>query len=131
MTTATKAGALYALIVLLIGFILGTIRVLLIAPRFGETVAVLMETPFMLVASWFVCRWSVDRLHVRRRLPVRSLMGVVAFVALMVAEFTIGGLLFGRSISAQLAAYGAASGAIGLAGQLVFATFPVVQIWTR
>jgi hypothetical protein len=38
---ATKAGALYAIIVFVIGFILGTIRVLLLAPRLGETTAVI------------------------------------------------------------------------------------------
>jgi hypothetical protein len=32
MTAATSAGALYALIVFLIGFIFGTIRVLLLPP---------------------------------------------------------------------------------------------------
>jgi uncharacterized membrane protein len=36
----TEAGALYAIIVFLIGFILGTIRVLLLLPRLGETTAV-------------------------------------------------------------------------------------------
>jgi hypothetical protein len=39
MTTATRAGALYALTVFLIGFILGTVRLLLIAARLGEIAA--------------------------------------------------------------------------------------------
>ena len=53
MFRATKAGALYAIIVFVIGFILGTIRVLLVAPRLGETTAVIIEAPIMLAASWF------------------------------------------------------------------------------
>jgi hypothetical protein len=53
------AGALYAIIVFLIGFILGTIRVLPLAPRLGETTAVIIEAPIILMASWFVCRWCV------------------------------------------------------------------------
>ena len=52
---AIEAGALYAIIVFVIGFILGTIRVLLLAPRLGETMAVSLEVAFILTASWF-CR---------------------------------------------------------------------------
>lgn len=51
MFRATKAGALYAIIVFLIGFILGTIRVLLLVPHMGETTAVISELPIMLAAS--------------------------------------------------------------------------------
>jgi hypothetical protein len=35
----------------------------------------------------------------------------------------------GRSLIDQLATYGYAAGAIGLAAQVVFATFPVIQVW--
>jgi hypothetical protein len=87
---ATTAGALYPITVFLIGFILGTIRVLLLAPHLGETTAVLVEAPTMLVASWFVCRWWADRLDVMRTVPARSLMGFVAFLVLMSAEAGLG-----------------------------------------
>jgi hypothetical protein len=80
-----------------IGFMLGIVRVLLIVPRLDETAAVILETPVMLTASWFVCRWSVDRVDVLRTVPVRSAMGAVAFVTLMVAEFGLAGLVFSRS----------------------------------
>ena len=131
MGNASKAGALYALIVFLIGFSFGTIRVLLLAPRLGETAAVILETPVMLTASWVVCRWCVDRVDVPRTVPVRSAMGAVAFVVLMAAEFGFGGLVFGRSLDEQLAGYASVPGAIGLAAQIVFATFPIVQVWRR
>jgi hypothetical protein len=72
----------------------------------------------------------VDRLDVPRTVPTRSAMGVVAFVVLMAAEFGLGRLMFGRPVGEQLTAYGSAHGAIGLA-QIVFATFPVVQVWRR
>jgi hypothetical protein len=127
MGIASKARALYARIV----FSFGTIRVLLFAPRFGETAAVILETPVMLAASWFVCRWCVDRVDVPRTVPVRSAMGAVAFVVLMAAEFGLAGLVFGRSLDEQLAGYASAPGAIGLAAQIVFAAFPVVQVWRR
>jgi hypothetical protein len=71
-----RAGVLYAIIVFLIGFILGTIRVLLVVPRLGETTAVIIEAPVMLTASWLICRWCVDRLDVAATVPVRSSIGV-------------------------------------------------------
>jgi hypothetical protein len=51
-----------AIMVFLIGFILGTISVLLLTPCLGETTAVILEAPMILAASWFVCGWCVDRL---------------------------------------------------------------------
>jgi hypothetical protein len=95
------------------GFIFGTIRVLLLVPRLGETTAVIVEAPIMLAASWFVCRWCVDRLNVMRTVPARSLMGLVAFVVLMSAEVGLGAV-FGRSLVDQLTTYGSLAGAIGL-----------------
>jgi hypothetical protein len=127
---ATKAGGLYAIIVFLIGFILGAIRVLLVAPRLGETTAVIGEVPMMLAASWLICRWCVDRLDVTRTVPARSLMGLVAFVVLISAEVGLG-VVLGRSLLEQLTSYESPAGAIGLAAQVIFAIFPVIQVWRR
>jgi hypothetical protein len=57
-------------------------------------------------------------------------MGLVAFLVLMLAEFGLGTVL-GRSLTEQLAAYGSLAGAIGLAAQMIFATFPALQVWRR
>lgn len=131
MGIMTAAGVLYALIVFLIGFIFGTTRVLLLAPRLGETGAVSLEAPIMLVASWFVCHSCVDRLDVPRTVAARSIMGAVAFMVLMLAEICLAAFVFGRSVAEHIASYGSVPGAIGLAAQIVFATFPVVQVWRR
>ena len=130
MFRATKAGALYSVIVFLIGFILGTIRVLLVAPRLGETTAVIVEAPIILTTSWFVCRWCVDRLDVTRTVPARSLMGLVAFLVLMSAEVGFGAVL-GRSFVDHLAAYKSPPGAIGLGARMIVAVFPVTQVLRR
>jgi len=124
---ATTAGALYAIVVFSIGFILGTIRVLLLAPRLGETTAVIIEAPIMLAASWFICRWCVDRLDVRRTVPVRSLMSLVGFAVLMSAGRT---WCRARSITGpnSLQDTGSMPDAIGLAAQIVFVTFPLVEV---
>ena len=39
------------------------------------------------------------------------------------------GAVFGRSMADQLVVYGSLAGAIGLAAQVIFALFPVIQIW--
>jgi hypothetical protein len=127
---ATKAGTLYAIVVFLIGFFFVTIRVLLVVPRLGETTAVIIEAPIMLAMSWFVCPWCVDRLNVKRTVPPRLLMGFVAFLVLMSAEVGLGAVL-GRSLVDQLAAYGSPAGAIGLAAQMIFGAFPVIQVRWR
>ena len=77
-----------------------------------------------------MCRWCVDRLDVRRMVPVRSSIGSVAFLVLMSAEVVMGAV-FGRSLMVQRAAYGSLAGAIGLAAQVIFAMFPVIQVWRR
>jgi hypothetical protein len=46
MTAASKVGALYALTVFLIGFMFGTVRVLLIVPRLHRRHYPLQATPF-------------------------------------------------------------------------------------
>ena len=58
-------------------------------------------------------------------------MGAVAFVVLMSAECGLAGQVFGRSLDDQLASYASAPGAIGFAAQIVFAAFPIVQVWRR
>ena len=58
-------------------------------------------------------------------------MGVVAFLVLMSAEVGLGAAVFGRSLVDQVAAYKSPPGAIGLGAQMIFATFPIIQIWRR
>lgn len=127
MRDALKAGTAYSAIMFAIGFALGTVRVLLLEPRLGPLAAVTMEVPVMLALSWVVC----DRLR-RRWLPDapladRAVMGASAFTLLMAAETALGIGLFGRTFGQQLASYGTGAGALGLAAQLAFAAFPVIQ----
>jgi hypothetical protein len=60
MQSALKADLIYVAIVFTVGFLLGTLRVLGLAPILGERLAVMIELPFMLGIS-------VDRVHVDHR----------------------------------------------------------------
>jgi hypothetical protein len=130
MLVSIIAGALYAAVVFLIGFIFGTLRVMVLVPALSDLTAVLLELPFILLTSWFVCRWCVDRLGVCRSAQARALMSVVAFVVLMVVEFGLG-MILGRRLVDQLAGLASPAGVIGLTAQVLFGLFPVVQVWRR
>ena len=129
MVVPIRARIAYAIVVFLIG--LGIVRILLLIPQVGETEAVSLETPLMLAASWFVCRWFVDRLDVPRRAGARAVMGVVAFTVLMLAELGLSAHVFGQSEAEFAGSYASVPGAIGLTAQMIFAIFPVMQAWRR
>jgi hypothetical protein len=106
-----------------LGFVLGTLRVVWLAPALGESAAVLAELPVMLAASWL---WAQRLLA---RLPLASAgaalgAGALALALLLGAELALGALAFGQSPAAWLAALTRPPGSIGLAGQLGFALIP-------
>jgi hypothetical protein len=113
---ASYFGAVFAL-----GFALGVLRTVVLLPLTGPLVAVAIELPLMLGASW----WMAGRL--RRRWPLAPesalAMGGIAFVLLMAAEAGIS-LASGRSLVQHLALYAESAHQLGLAGQLAFALFP-------
>ena len=127
MTTALKAGATYFAIVYLAGFVLGTVRVLLLAPRTGEVAAVLLETPIMLAASWIVSRWCTGRFGVPPEVRPRLAMGGEAFALLILGEAGVSMFAFGRSWEGTITAFLSPPGLIGLSAQVAFALLPLLQ----
>ena len=122
-----KAGVAYAVTVFAIGFLLGTARVLLLAPRVGSKIAVLVEAPIILTASWYASRIWMTRLAVGAEIRPRILMGVVAFVTLMMLEVALSIILFHRSMGEYLTELRSPAGAIGIAAQICFAIFPLLN----
>lgn len=128
MIRSATAGVVYFALVFGVGFVLGTLRVLFIVPRLGEFMAVIIELPIILTAAWIICDRISARLVVPRRWQTRLAMGAVAFVLLMLAELALSIALFGDTVAKHFAAYAAAPEAVGLAGQALFAAFPLIQI---
>lgn len=130
MNLWVRSGIIYCLAVFVLAFALGTVRVLWVTPRVGPVIAVLLETPLVLLAGWIVAR-RVLRGAPDGDMGGRVLMGALAFILLMALEFGLGDLL-GRPIGDQLAGMGTPAGVIGLAGQVVFAAIPALQgLWGR
>lgn len=128
-SSAVRCGLVYFLVLFAVGFVLGTLRVLLVAPRTGELYAVLAELPVMLVLSWIMERRLLQRRPDLEGVLPRLTMGGVALLILLLAETLLAVFLFGRAPREYLAAFGTVPGMIGLAGQLVFGLIPLLQIW--
>jgi hypothetical protein len=119
----------YFVIVFSIGFLLGALRMLVVAPQLGEQLALLIELPVMLALSWIACSWIIKRFAVLRALTARFFIGGLAFALLMAAELGLSVFGFKRTIVEHFETYRAAPAIFGLLAQIVFALFPVIQLW--
>ncbi|WP_448580521.1 hypothetical protein [Thermaurantiacus sp.] len=112
---------------MLAGTLLGVLRTLWLAPRVGETLAVLIELPLILAFAWAVCGWLFRRWPLGPGWQKAAIIGAVAFIALIALEFLAASLLADRPPVDVMAGWAAPAGALGLVGQLVFAAFPLLQ----
>lgn len=128
---AINAGLLYFVGVFAAGFAFGGIRLMLVVPAVGETWAVVIETPFILGLSWLLCVRAIRKFQVDTRTQSRLLMGAVAFVCLLVAEYVLWTGMFANPPATFLPRYQTLSGLIGLFGQLLYAVFPLLQVGRR
>jgi hypothetical protein len=121
-----KAGALYFALVFCAGFVLGTLRVLVVVPRLGGRAAELIEAPLMLAVTFLAARWTVRRLAVPPQWTRRLGMGAVALGLLLAAEFTLVLGLRGLSLREYFATLDPVSGTVYYALLGVFALMPVL-----
>lgn len=124
---AIIAGVSYFTLIFALGFALGAIRILVIAPRLGSTGAVFLEVPIMLTASWILCGWLVRRFRVSPVIGARLAMGITAFALLMLAELGVSVFVFDRSPAEHVATYLSWSAVPGLAAQIAFAAMPLFR----
>ncbi|MGE3856889.1 MAG: hypothetical protein AB7G21_08015 [Dehalococcoidia bacterium] len=125
MTAAVRAGAAYALAVFVVGFVLGTLRVLVVAPVTGEVAAVAIEVPIMLLAAALIAPRVAARARIGGARGERATMGAVGLGVLLALEWALAVAVFGRSPAEVVASYGTAAGILGLAGQVGFAFVPL------
>ena len=119
-----KASLLYFASVFGVGFALGTIRILLVVPYLGVRWAELLETPLMLLASFYFVRLVVRRFGPctpSRRLAI----GFIALAFLLAAEL---GLVFvqGQTLAQYLASRDPISGVAYLLALVAFALMPLL-----
>lgn len=124
MSLVVKAALAYTLPVFAVAFLLGALRVTLVAPQTGPLLAVALEVPVVLALSWAVAgrvlaRWPAPNSQ-------RPALALLAFVLLMLLEL-LTALAFGQTPAQFLSAMTTAPGALGLAGQIGFSLIPLIR----
>lgn len=123
------AAIAYALTVFALGFMLGVVRTIWLAGQIGAVAAVLVELPIMLLASWAIAQRLV--VHARIETATQALaMGGFALALLLLLELGLA-LALGGSVSGWRAALATPPGALGLAGQGLFALLPLMALQLR
>ena len=123
-----RASITYFGVVFAFGFLLGAIRILLLVPILGETLAVLIELPFMIAISWMVCVRTLDYFSVPEHFFKRLTIGILALALLLSAELLLAIGLFDGSLQQFLSETKTLPGALGLIGQGLFALFPILHV---
>lgn len=121
----TAPAVTYFALVFGVGFVLGTLRVLWLAPQLGTRAAELAETPVMLVVSFFAARWIAKRFSVPSSATVRLGVGLIALACLLAVEFTVVLWLQGISIRESIANRDPISGAVYAVSLILFALMPL------
>ena len=122
-----RAACTYFALVFGTGFVLGTIRVPFLVPRFGVRTAELLEMPLMLVAIIVSARFVVRRLELpqsRRRDALA--VGGIALACLLVAELGVARVLGATDPAAYLASRDPVSGTVYAIMLLVYASMPAM-----
>lgn len=119
------AGTAYFVALFSLGFVLGTIRVVFVAPRFGQLTATFAEVPVMLTVAFFACRWATRRWQVPRTIAIRWAMALWFLALLTFFEMLLGATLFARTLAEQWAALATPSGLLGLSAQIIAALLPL------
>jgi hypothetical protein len=120
---AASAGVAYWAMIFALGFVLGTVRVVWLAPLVGLVPATLIELPVMLTASWWASGWLMRRFAIAQAGAALA-MGSLAFALLMAAECALAAVMIGQTPAQWLADLRQPHALIGLAGQVAFALMP-------
>lgn len=131
ISAVTRAGLAYFLIVFACAFMIGIVRVLVLAPALGEMAAVGIELPVVLLISWFAAAWVIARVGVADRTGARLGMGMLAFAILMLAEAGLAHFAFATPWPVYWAAFFTMPGLLGLSGQILFGLMPLMRLILR
>lgn len=119
-----KPGIIYFLLVFGTGFVLGTIRVLLIVPLVGHRAAELLEMPLMVLATVLAARWITRRFPEPRNIASRLAIGGIALGLMLAGEMAVGIGLRGMTAAEVFLNRDPVSGTAYYLSLILFAAMP-------
>jgi hypothetical protein len=126
-----KAAGLYFVLVFGSGFVLGTIRVLLLDPAVGTRTAELLEMPVMFGVIVLAARWVTRRIEVPPIASRRLVMGGMALAMVLALDFTVILWIRGLSFKQYVEAFDPVAGTAYFVMLGVFALMPIVVSQTQ
>lgn len=126
LVRALTAGGLYFLVAFGFGFAFGAVRELVVTPRLGVDLAIVIETPLMAIVAWFAARFSVGQCAVPRGVFYRLAMGLLALGLLIGVEELLTRALRGGSLFELWATFGVLATVANLAGLAWFTFAPIL-----
>jgi hypothetical protein len=121
-----RAAVLYFAIVFAAGFVLGTIRFIVVIPLVGVRSAELIEMPFMVAICYLTARGVISRLRISYTVGGRLAMGMIALVLLLAAEVFVTVWVQRQSVTDYLQNRDPISGMAYLISLVLFAVFPLL-----
>jgi len=119
-----KAAGLYFALVFGAGFVLGTMRVLLLVPAVGTRTAELLEMPIMCMVIMLSARWVTQHLQVPPTASSRLGMGGMALAMVLSLDFTVVLWIRGLSFSQYKEAFDPVAGTAYFVMLGLFALMP-------
>ncbi len=119
-------ACVYFLLVYACGFATGVVREFLVTPRTGLTLALWIELPVMVGASFFAARYVLRRFRVSADVRDRAVLGVLSLALLILAEEAMSWALRGISVFTTWAGFPPLAAIANFAGLLLFTAMPLI-----
>lgn len=128
-----RAGGVYFLVALGVGFVLEVVRLEVVALHISELIARLLEVPNTLLAMIIGAQWTIDRFKLPPLPRIRLGIGFVAFILMILTESAVVLPLHGLSIDEYMALQHAVVGMLpfGVLGVLAAMPLLVGYRWER
>ena len=127
MGRVALSALFYFLVVFGAGFVLGPIRVLWLEPQLGPTIAVLLESPILLLVMWFVAAAAPAWSRLQGGAWAHFCVGLTALLLQQIADWSVGFWLRGMTLADQLAYLASPAGLIYVATLVAFLFMPLIR----